>query len=141
MPDQPPTDEMRRDHVTGPELDHRELPASEARGSMSDEQLSPVAVVEIMCGLHKGHICRLDKEITTVGRSPDCDLSLLGEMACPRLHAQFLRDGNTWFVEDLNSRCGTRVNGIQTIERTRLRDGDTVQITTVLLTFRTPFPG
>lgn len=59
-----------------------------------------------------------------VGRSPDCDIRLKYQTVSSE-HAKVFRVGNGWFVEDLGSGNGTKVNArFVTNGRRRLRDGD-----------------
>lgn len=45
-----------------------------------------------------------------MGRSPDCDIRIT-DQACSRHHCiVFFRDGRV-YIKDLDSRCGTLVNG------------------------------
>jgi len=62
------------------------------------------------------------------GVYPDVDLTPHGgeEAGVSRRHARLIREGNAWFVVDLNSTNGTFVNGIELQPKTRasLSDGD-----------------
>jgi len=60
-----------------------------------------------------------------VGRAPNCDC-VLAEDCVSRRHAHIWRDGDRWFIRDLGSRNGTRVNGMRVVERTEVRPGDRV---------------
>jgi hypothetical protein len=60
-----------------------------------------------------------------VGRAPNCDC-VLPEECVSRKHAQLWRDGERWFLRDLGSRNGTRVNGMRVIESIEVRPGDRV---------------
>jgi hypothetical protein len=60
-----------------------------------------------------------------VGRAPNCDC-VLPQNCVSRRHAQLWRDGERWYLRDLGSRNGTRVNGVRVIERTEVRPGDRV---------------
>jgi hypothetical protein len=62
-----------------------------------------------------------------VGRAPNCDC-VVPEDCVSRKHAQLWRDGEHWFVRDLGSRNGTRVNGVRVIEATEVRPGDRVDL-------------
>ncbi len=62
-----------------------------------------------------------------VGRAPNCDC-VVPEDCVSRKHAQLWRDGERWFVRDLGSRNGTRVNGVRVIEATEVRPGDRVSL-------------
>lgn len=60
------------------------------------------------------------------GRSRDCDITL-DDSTVSRRHAAFIDRGGEWWVVDLDSTNGTRVNGAETGER-RLRTGDRVEL-------------
>ena len=76
----------------------------------------------------------LREKETTIGRSRECDI-FLEDLAVSRLHAtiRLLSDGN-YEIEDLRSATGTFVNG-RRITRSRLAEGDTVQIGSSKLAF------
>lgn len=48
----------------------------------------------------------------SIGRSPDCDI-VLTSPEVSRLHARIVASNDSLLVEDLNSKCGTYVNGMQ----------------------------
>jgi pSer/pThr/pTyr-binding forkhead associated (FHA) protein len=78
----------------------------------------------------------LEKESTTVGRSPDCDV-FLDDVTVSRRHAQVLRSDGQFLIEDKGSLNGTFLNR-RRIESGRLEDGDEVQIGKYKLTFLSP---
>ncbi len=71
-----------------------------------------------------------------IGRSPDCGVVLAAD-AVSRHHLQIVRDGQAFFIEDLNSRNGTYVNGSKVIRPTPLMDNACIKIGELLLTFHT----
>jgi len=75
----------------------------------------------------------LESEMTTVGRSPDCDV-FLDDVTVSRRHAQVLRRDGQFVIEDKGSLNGTFVNR-RRIESGALEDGDEVQIGKYKLTF------
>jgi pSer/pThr/pTyr-binding forkhead associated (FHA) protein len=70
----------------------------------------------------------------TIGRLPDCDLHL-DDSTVSREHAAVVRRGDRWWVLDLGSTNGTRVNG-QTAAEQPLADGDTIELGDVPVIFR-----
>jgi pSer/pThr/pTyr-binding forkhead associated (FHA) protein len=62
----------------------------------------------------------------TIGRAPDNDLHI-DNLAVSDHHARLYTDGGKIIIEDLHSLNGTYVNDLR-IDRTALRDGDTIQI-------------
>ncbi|HKB19505.1 MAG TPA: FHA domain-containing protein [Gaiellaceae bacterium] len=75
----------------------------------------------------------LEKEETTVGRSPDCDV-FLDDVTVSRRHAVVKRRDDGFFIEDRGSLNGTFLNR-RRIESGRLEDGDELQIGKYRLTF------
>ncbi len=63
----------------------------------------------------------------TVGRSPSCDC-ILPEDCVSRRHAELWREDDRWFLRDLRSRNGTRVNGVRVIESVEVRPGDRLNL-------------
>jgi pSer/pThr/pTyr-binding forkhead associated (FHA) protein len=45
-----------------------------------------------------------------------------------RKHAQLWRDGERWYVRDLGSRNGTRINGVRVMEAIEVRRGDRLDL-------------
>jgi len=75
----------------------------------------------------------LDRAEIMVGRDPDSTI-FLNDITVSRRHALVTVDDSVVTVEDLGSLNGTSVNG-ETVEKTRLADGDHVQIGRFLLVF------
>lgn len=65
------------------------------------------------------------RTVFTIGRSPDCDLSL-GDMTVSWRHAELRRTGEAWVLVDLGSTNGTRVNGWRADSGFTVRAGDWV---------------
>ena len=74
----------------------------------------------------------LPSENVIVGRAAEVDL-ILSHPEVSRRHCRILREGESWFVEDLGSQRGTVVNGNRISGRTALRPGDQIQVGPVLL--------
>jgi len=68
----------------------------------------------------------LDKEVIAIGRALNNDIRLDNE-GVSRNHARLVRIDDEFTVEDLDSRNGIYVNGLQ-VHAATLRDGDEVQI-------------
>jgi pSer/pThr/pTyr-binding forkhead associated (FHA) protein len=75
----------------------------------------------------------LEKEQTSVGRSPDCDV-FLDDVTVSRRHALVVRRDGRFFIEDKGSLNGTFLNR-RRIESGSLEDGDELQIGKYKLTF------
>jgi serine phosphatase RsbU (regulator of sigma subunit) len=81
----------------------------------------------------------LDGEITVLGRAPECQIQLDSNMVSRR-HAQVVREGNVFYVEDLGSGNGTYLNGKRIAGRTPLRSDDRLKLGPILLRFETGAP-
>lgn len=96
-----------------------------------------MAYLIVLKGPNPGQQFSLTKPKHILGRHPDCDVVLdLG--AVSRQHAQILQVNGEFFVEDLNSRNGTYVNGTLIQGRHPLNDNDRLKICDILFTFRNP---
>lgn len=74
----------------------------------------------------KGELVAVDGEIT-VGRGGGCALVLADDHYASTVHARVFRRGNDLFVDDLESRNGTFVNGARISSTTKLNRNDRVQ--------------
>ena len=63
----------------------------------------------------------------TVGRAPGCHC-VLPEECISRRHAELRCDGERWFLRDLGSSNGTRLNGMQVSEEIEVRPGDRLSL-------------
>jgi hypothetical protein len=71
----------------------------------------------------------------TIGRTRDCDLCL-SDLSVSRLHAELVRDGEGWLLNDLGSHNGTRLNGWLVRETVPVRGGDRVEFGSVTFILR-----
>jgi len=69
----------------------------------------------------------------TIGRAPDVDIELRG-LTVSRRHARIWKEGDSYFIEDLDSENGTWVDGTP-IKKRPLRPGVTIQIADYVLEF------
>lgn len=72
--------------------------------------------------LQGSHMEIASLEELTVGRAGDNDFQLGDDYASSR-HARLFRRGSDWFVEDLDSRNGTFVNGVRIDQPERVTVG------------------
>ncbi len=75
----------------------------------------------------------LDAERTSAGRSTEADI-FLDDVTVSRKHAEFVREGQQFWVRDVGSLNGTYVNRNR-IDQAVLRAGDEVQIGKFRMTF------
>lgn len=75
---------------------------------------------------------KLNKEITTVGRGPECDIHLNDEQVS-RSHGKFIRKGDDLFYEDNKSSNGSYLNNKLVTARKKIKEGDVIQISSFVL--------
>ncbi len=68
----------------------------------------------------------LDREVTTVGRSQECDI-VLDDLMASRKHCEVRKLHGGHLLVDLKSKNGTHVNGMA-ISTWKLSDGDLISI-------------
>jgi pSer/pThr/pTyr-binding forkhead associated (FHA) protein len=79
------------------------------------------------------------KANVTVGRSDACDVALPWDVQVSRVHAELVRVGGDWAIEDGGlSRNGSYVNGERLVDRRRLADGDTLRFGATAVLFCSP---
>lgn len=82
----------------------------------------------------------LDRDVTRVGQLRQRVDYVLDSPKVSKVHAEFLRQGDRYFVRDLNSTNGTYINGdrqrIVCNQDVELHDGDRVRLANVELTFK-----
>ncbi|MGI8551408.1 MAG: FHA domain-containing protein, partial [Dehalococcoidia bacterium] len=76
----------------------------------------------------------LRKSVTTIGRGPDNDIVLRDNLAS-RHHARVMEYSGEYFLHDLDSVNGSRVNRERLDGPVRLRSGDEIVIGSVRLLF------
>jgi len=80
------------------------------------------------------HSFSLNETPVTIGRHPECEIQL-DEASVSRYHAKITLDNGHFYVQDLNSRNGTILNGDTVLKPTRIFDQATIKICDVLLSF------
>jgi len=128
------TTSIKRDAPTPlPERAIESLSATER--SVVSELLDGSALLLVQKGPNAGARYLLNSDCVTVGRNPDSEI-FLDDVTVSRKHAQFLRNGKSFLVQDSGSLNGTYVNG-ELAEKTDLINGDSVQIGKYRLLFMT----
>lgn len=94
-----------------------------------------MANLKALQGETVGKVFPIDGARVTIGRHPQCEV-VLEHATVSRSHAQILVAGDEYFVQDLNSRNGTYVNGSKIDGRLPLCNGDEIQLSDVLLLFQ-----
>jgi uncharacterized RDD family membrane protein YckC/DNA-directed RNA polymerase subunit RPC12/RpoP len=75
---------------------------------------------------------KLDKEVITVGRGPDCDIHLNDEQVS-RYHGKFTRRGEDLFYEDNKSSNGSYLNNKLITGKKKVKEGDVIQVSSFVL--------
>lgn len=70
-----------------------------------------------------------------LGRGRSCDLTLDDDPMLSRIHCVLEKHGSQWFAVDRSSANGTRVNGLHVSGRSRLEEGDRIELGRSLLLF------
>ena len=88
----------------------------------------------VISGPHKDKVFTLEKDVMISGRGKKTDIPLIDDLVS-REHARFYRQGVDYFVVDLDSANGTRVNGKKVVEPVMLTSGDIIEIGSSILRF------
>jgi len=85
-------------------------------------------------GPHKDKVFSIDKDITVIGRAKKAGIVLLDDMVS-REHARLYKQGADYYILDLNSANGVKVNGKKITDPVPLGSGDIVEIGSSTLRF------
>ncbi|MCE5322788.1 FHA domain-containing protein [bacterium] len=91
------------------------------------EEVAKRAWLVRLVGRNEGKEYSLYKQITTIGRSELADIPVFTDPDVSERHASVGVEGGRYYVEDLGSTYGTKVDG-QSISKNVLRDGDVIEI-------------
>ncbi len=83
-------------------------------------------------------VAQLNENDLTIGKKKgEADL-VLEDLSVSRIHARITKEGEDYFLEDMNSTNGTIKNGLrlQPYEKRKLEEDDEIQLGAVVLTFR-----
>lgn len=83
------------------------------------------ATIRVMKGFFEGLEVPVDRDWLVVGRGRSADV-VIAEPTMSRAHAAIGYDGQSFFVQDLGSTNGTRVNG-SVEQKIALKGGDDIQ--------------
>jgi len=75
----------------------------------------------------------LKKKKTVLGRNIDCDICLDDSLVSDE-HAEIVRTSEGFVLNDLNSRNGVTINGVEAHNQ-RLKNGDMIQIGNFIMRF------
>jgi len=111
-------------------MTHAAEAALEAAGAAAAErEAGPVpsgGLVRVMCGFYEGLEMPIDRDWMVIGRGRSADV-VIAEATISRAHAAIGYDGEGFFMQDLGSTNGTRVNGTRET-RARVASGDELQL-------------
>jgi hypothetical protein len=93
------------------------------------------AWVKVETGRRAGKEMIVAKKEFTIGRAEACDLGLFGDPSIEKMHARIVRQGNRYYLADLNTPGGTFLNGQRVREPMPLRDGDAIRVGTCTVRF------
>lgn len=91
------------------------------------DEMKDKAVVMIIEGPLRGEQWVIQDDALLVGRAGHCDI-VLPERRVSREHLRIWREGSTYYVEDLNSKNGTHLNGERVVGQHELHEGDEIQV-------------
>jgi pSer/pThr/pTyr-binding forkhead associated (FHA) protein len=83
-------------------------------------------VIRVVHGFFEGLEVPVDRDWVVIGRGRGADV-VIAEPTMSRAHAAIGYDGERFFVQDLGSTNGTRVNGARE-QKTPLKSGDDIQL-------------
>jgi serine phosphatase RsbU (regulator of sigma subunit)/pSer/pThr/pTyr-binding forkhead associated (FHA) protein len=90
--------------------------------------------LKIVQGEGRGRLFRLDQQVTVLGRDASCEI-VLADPGVSKRHARIVRQGDGYFIEDLQSTNGTKVGDDVVAEARHLEDGDLITIGDTQLVF------
>lgn len=90
--------------------------------------------LEVVTGINAGEVHALEGREVLMGRHPECQI-VLRDSTVSRRHARITRDGEMFYVDDVGSQHGTRLNGELIRFPQPLKDGDEIQLSQVTLVF------
>ena len=97
----------------------------------SQEAAPPVlqqrTVVKILSGHEAGRVHLMTGDTLVVGRATSCDLRI-DDSSLSRQHCRIRKTNGAYFVEDMESRNGTQVNGMRIKAPVLLQDGALIQL-------------
>ena len=90
-------------------------------------------ILVVRRGPNEGARFLLDSDVTTVGRHPNADI-FLDDVTVSRRHAEFVRNGTKFSINDLGSLNGSYYQGVR-VDSAVLENGAEVQVGKFRMTF------
>lgn len=85
-------------------------------------------------GVEGYHKARLEGERVVLGRSSKCDISITDVDGVSREHCVFIQEDGKWYLEDLGTTNGTKLNKEKIEGRIELSERDIVNVSKLRLT-------
>ena len=112
------------------------MDSNEIRGEAPAGPVPSGGSIRVLRGFYEGLEMPVDRDWVVIGRGRGADI-VIAEPTMSRAHAAIGYDGAHFFVQDLGSTNGTRVNGTRE-QKSLLRDGDEVQLGKLALAVTLP---
>ena len=112
------------------------MDSNEERGEAPAGPVPSGGSIRVLRGFYEGLEMPVDRDWVVIGRGRGADI-VIAEPTMSRAHAAIGYDGSHFFVQDLGSTNGTRVNGTRE-QKSVLRDGDEVQLGKLALAVTLP---
>jgi pSer/pThr/pTyr-binding forkhead associated (FHA) protein len=112
------------------------MDSNEIRGETPAGPVPGGGSIRVLRGFYEGLEMPVDRDWVVIGRGRGADI-VIAEPTMSRAHAAIGYDGSHFFVQDLGSTNGTRVNGTRE-QKAVLRDGDEVQLGKLALAVTLP---
>jgi len=119
------------DHAPEPTSDHGSGSGAAASAGPSDAGGITDPTLMVRTGVDAGATLVLDGRRVTAGRGSGCDL-VVRDTTVSREHAAFVLRGDVWWVLDLGSTNGTRINGLRAAEHP-IVPGDRIELGDVVV--------
>lgn len=98
-----------------------------------------MAVLRALQGPNPGELFPLERASIVLGRHPQCDL-VLESASVSRQHVKITAHEGSYYLQDLNSRNGTYLNGKLVTQSQLLKDGDEIGICDLSFVFHPNVP-
>ena len=104
----------------------KENGVSAVLGRVLPGNVRAVASIRVMKGFYEGLELPMDQDWIVIGRGRSADV-VLADTTISRAHAAIGFNGEAFYVQDLGSTNGTRVNGERS-PQAELHDGDEIRL-------------
>jgi len=102
-----------------------EIPIGEGSETKFADNLRDRFSLTILAGPAAGSLFASDEEEVTIGRGEENDLCV-DDPGMSRHHVRVVREGHDFVIEDLDSKNGTYIGGLQVKGRRKLKEGDRI---------------